>query len=1461
MLRWIALFLLCPLSSVWAISPNLLENGGFGFFGARDLKADGWGLSQALGVAVAADTHTFRTAPAALRISVSNSVPVSWYSATRTVQPLKANTTYTLSAWVRAENVRDGVGAYVSLNFFDGSDKRLAFYDSPDKATGTGDWQHIATSGPLPAGTSKMTAILCVHGHGTAWFDDVQVEVGTAATPYQPAAADAVRREREAAETQTAQAWLAALPPRPARGGRIAVLAMDAPAPSACPSDPAVLVAALTAAGHAAFAATPEQVANSHFLDSAHIDLLVLPSGDAFPVAAHKSLLSYLQQGGAFLSTGGYAFDRPLVRHDNTWQNPDDLPIPDAPLTALTSGGAEAWHPSSNRAEAPAIRAAEGVVGLHAVELATPALTGWDTANLGGFAGRLPEGWSVTRFWARGDAQTPKMWIEWGEADGSRWHTAVALTNAWREYRIPAQQFAYWPDNPSVGRGGSEDHFRPATATAFSFGVATDLAERDRPHAIRVAGLGVQSDLLANLRAVTPHINTRWAPIRDALFPEPEQINVFDGAFPLRSVAATSAADAQAIIPAFQLSAPLAGYSATAMLGVNGHGFGPNRCRWVPLLACSDAEGRPRGHAGAVVHHYADVFAGSSWACFGVTNCDLFAAGAPALKHVLAPVVDALLSRTYLHDTETGYACYRAGETVALRTRVSDFGRTDRSAEVHFSVTPDGEAAPCAAFVRPAAVKRGETLDAEAAWPLPAKPRDFYRIRAELWEGGHLLDVEENAFVVWSPDVIAHGPKLTKDGSRFLLDGRPQFLMGCQNYWGQNGSVTARSPLAFDRDFRQMRDFGLRWTRCFVPFASETDKRISDAMVQLAQKYRLAFYHTPNLFNTADPEALANQRKTAQEIAERYRSVPGFAVDISNEPVFTSDDAALVKSFGRAPHPQGAWDDAETTAYWWHVTRAQRTWAATNAAAIHAGNPAALASVGWSQGWGWVAPVSSMKDPALASLDLDFTDRHYYGPAAFMSAEIKDVDLRGLGKPFILGEFGAKDHPSFKAADPWGMGDDDESYDRRFSYNAHHAFGLGAACMSSWHWRDPMEGIFPCGLEHPTGVPRPTAQLYRAMALTFGELKPKSVTPEVYVVIPDSGRQSGSREAVIRAFHKASDLLIACRVNFGLLPDGCLGQLPHEAKALIYPVPFDPSDETFARLARFVEAGGSLYVSGDLSYDAQRQPTRRDRLPHLCGVEAVGQPRAKPLDVAPPLSAGVADRPFLTVKSAGAEVLAVSGDTPILTRFRHGNGQTWFNADPIELDASPTNGASTYLAFLKAAGLQRLPSEPDPLGLHVFRVPGEEADAWIVSQTSGQPWTGSLGGFDVVLPQGGEAVLVVGRDGALKAAGCFGTIGKNGHELLGGTTRFFAVAQDGMDLAASARLLVLPIGPGEVRIARADRATLSAETGEVRNGAWQRFGPLALRRSGEGVALGISAGHARDMVRIERPSFWRDLFR
>ena len=1447
---WALLLLSLSLTPARGASPNLLENSGFEFSSAKGHSADGWSAALPPEVACAVDSAAFHSGLASQKLSAPDSVPVNWFTLSRSVTPLKPGATYTISAWIRTDSVRDGVGAYLSLNFFSAAGKRLAFFDSPSKATGTGEWRHITSSGTVPHDAGELKAILCLHGHGTAWFDDAQVEIGNAPTAYQPATSDLLRREHDEAETRNAAAWLAPLPPRPVGHGRIAVLAMNAPpSPTACISDPATLAAALNAAGHAAFIVTPEQLANSRFLDPENIDLLVLPAGDAFPAHAHKAFIEYLRRGGTFLSTGGYAFDRPLVRTGDTWLNPDELPIPDAPLTALAAQGLPAWRPSSNRPGSPSLRTADGPQGLPAIELATAALTGWDTAGLAPL-GSLPTGWSVTRFWAKGDAQTSKLWIEWREADGSRWHKAAELTTAWREFRITAAHFTYWPDNPSVGRGGAEDHFRPAAAAGFSFGIASDIAEQNRPHTVWLAGLGVQSDPLESLRAPTPHINTRWAKIRDALWPEPEQLGVFDSAFPLRRVSATRPAKAQSIIPAFALQAPVDGYSATAMLGLNGHGFGPNRARWVPLLACADANGRPRGHAGAITHHFAGTFSGSSWACFGVTNQDLFAAGSPALSQVLVPTAESLLSRLYLHESDTAYACYRTGETVTLRTRVSDFGRDDHAAEVRFVVTPEGAAAPCATLTRPVSLKPGATLSVEATWPLPEKPSDFYRVSVELWENGTQVDVEEAAFVVWRPEVIARGAKFAKDGTRFLIDGRPQFLFGSQTYWGQNGAVTARSPLAFDRDYRQMRDFGLRWVRCFVPFTTEEDKRISDAMVQLSQKAGLVFYHTPNLSNTADPEKLAEQRKTAHEIAERYRDVPGFAIDICNEPAFTADDPALVKSFGKVARSEGAWDDPATTAFWWHMTLTQRAWASTNCAAIHAGAPQILASVGWSQGWGNAGKKAVMKDPVIASLDLAFTDRHYYGKPASFVAELKDLDLRGLGKPFILGEFGAKDHPTFKADDPWGMGDDDDSFDQRFSYQAHHAFGLGAALLSSWHWRDPMEGIFPCGITHQTGVPRPTALLYRAMALTFGTLKPLSVTPEVYVVLPDSGRQSGKRDAVVRAFHKASDLLVACRAGFGVMPDGSLDRLPREARALVYPVPFDPSDETLARLTRFVEAGGSLYVSGDLSYDAQRRPTKRARLQQLCGVEAVGEPRAIPLEVPPLLNATDTARPFLTVKPAGAEVLASCAGTPVLTRYRLGKGQVWFNADPVELDASPTNGVATYLTFLKAAGITNLPDAPDPVGLHVFRVLGEGADAWVVSQTPGTSWNGPLGGFEVTLPEGGDGVLIVSHDGALRAAGCKGTVRSQGIERLRCSARAFVVAAGGGDLMSASGLLVLPMSAGEVRLARTTSPKAEAEAGELRNGAWHRLATLPVTCENGMLLLPVPAAYERDMIRV-----------
>ena len=379
-----------------------------------------------------------------------------------------------------------------------------------------------------------------------------------------------------------------------------------------------------------------------------------------------------------------------------------------------------------------------------------------------------------------------------------------------------------------------------------------------------------------------------------------------------------------------------------------------------------------------------------------------------------------------------------------------------------------------------------------------------------------MIDREPGAFVVWSPSVIAAGPKLTQAGSRFALDGRPGFWMGAQTYWGQTRPTVARSPMSFNRDFRQMRAMGLRFTRLFLPWTCEEDKRISDACVQLAQKHGIVIYHTQQSIDPmAEGEAFARQTAHFREIAVRYRDVPGFMVDIRNEPVMKLPPS---------------WDSAKRMRHWLTSCRA----------AAREGRPDVLVSVGWSQGW---AGGTVSKDPAWCTLDLDFTDRHYYGPPDRMFRDLKDVDMRALGKPLTMPECGAKCHPTFVKEDPWHHGDTDETYTARFRNLVSHAFGLGATALLSWHWRDPMEGLFPCGMVHATGVPRPTAALFSRMARTFGKLRLAENPPDVVIRLREEPRMAqDTRMAYLERAYAVDAALKYWGANWSKVTESAMGK-------------------------------------------------------------------------------------------------------------------------------------------------------------------------------------------------------------------------------------------------------------------------------------------------------------------------------
>jgi hypothetical protein len=108
-------------------------------------------------------------------------------------------------------------------------------------------------------------------------------------------------------------------------------------------------------------------------------------------------------------------------------------------------------------------------------QIRVPKLTSWCTYDIR-VEQPFRDGESLMRFWVKGDTKTRALSIEWRERDGSRWVATVPLTPQWREVVLSPEQFAYWHDNPSKGRGGAGDRLQPQNAVEISIGLAHSFA-------------------------------------------------------------------------------------------------------------------------------------------------------------------------------------------------------------------------------------------------------------------------------------------------------------------------------------------------------------------------------------------------------------------------------------------------------------------------------------------------------------------------------------------------------------------------------------------------------------------------------------------------------------------------------------------------------------------------------------------------------------------------------------------------------------------------------------------------------------------------------------------------------------------------------------------------------------------------------------------------------------------------
>jgi hypothetical protein len=403
--------------------------------------------------------------------------------------------------------------------------------------------------------------------------------------------------------------------------------------------------------------------------------------------------------------------------------------------------------------------------------------------------------------------------------------------------------------------------------------------------------------------------------------------------------------------------------------------------------------------------------------------------------------------------------------------------------------------------------------------------------------------------------------------------------------------------------------------------------------------------------------------------------------------------------------------------------------------------------------------------------------------------------------------------------------------------------------------------VYPCD-----EVPKDIAYVHRNQSLLFRHFAPVYREPEVYVLTADSHRMSGGKWQVIEGILKSVELALATHVdNLGTLNEDGLA-IPASAKVIIYPLPFCPTDATFTKVRDWVNRGGVLYFSGDISYDEFHRRTRTQRLEELCGVRFLSENYPN-IGVS---ATNSADQPCIKVEpavpaqgtDAAARVLRRAGDgSPLLIENRLGRGTVMFSTDPIELHSVPARregDLALYRSVLAEAGIRPIDLQPDDPLVHAFRVPMQDGgQVYVLFNTDDSQPAKTLTLADcrppITLSVASKRPGLVWFDGhgALRAIEAPGACNLGVKTVLQDETGGMVLSLDGRDIRRSRALLLMPLRPGSIRIST-DREWHKATvlTGDIHEGKWRSCETTPAVKTEAGLVVNVSPDQAFGLLLV-----------
>lgn len=1322
--------------------------------------------------------------------------------------------------------------------------------------TGSHDWAPFSFTLECKMAEWFELSLGLYRAEGEAWFANLTLVEGTTASEI----SEVVSREEERGF------------PSPVRSAKanVAIFRDNVPVRGTA-SNPESLGSLLQSAGYQVEYLSAERLSDPGQFSRDRYDILVLPYGASFPALAQKALVSFLRRGGSFFSTGGYAFNNPLLKTSRGWLSESEALAEEKGTELIREGSFEGSLDDCKsagwkilRPECCSLDSAQVHEGRQSAKVAVSENEWWKEAIWEYEVGDVHDRdrfvfscWTKTQdvsdrfdgyayvYLEQLDAShTP---VEWVKPEVVRLRGTTDWAKCERE-TVTCEE----PANMFV---------RPIKWVRVRFGLW------------KASGTLWVDQVSLRKKSVQIRINTaKGNPLGDSLHVSPDQIGTFDADYRLQRVSYLAVAPGQHVLQTpLHINVEATGPAACGLQG-------PDFARWTPLLNAYDSYGRLRGAAGALMRHYNGFYRKSHWAFFGIENRDLFAADDPSTRSLLLETFEPLHQKLFLHEVQTNYACYRQGESVHVWTRVSNFSSLKQNAVVAIRISTDPQKDSVFHHSRELSLEPDQTLLVTTTWSPDKFQSPRYAVEVELEQSERKIDRVESGFVVWDESVLKNGFQLHYRDNYLRYKDRAIFLQGSDDYI-HNFIARYENPKTWFANVSKYRDNclgvyeNLMGSRGLDDVPPEEWWRQIDAMMQICQECKTIFF--PGLLIFGDTAVgnrdLKHQQEFCRTFAERYKIASGLIYYLDGDLALRQPNLPdlrkifndyLLERYGNAKRlaeawsispakaPLGAipplggterWEDARTFDNFIFRVNVVRRWLDAMAAAVRESDSKhPISAEFYQRPWDGVDVVTGVGSLDIGSIGyFDRPGEDVYGfPQTF-----RFIDTRARGKSINDGEFGVRTHPAWEDAGGYDTTRSATEEQQLFLTLPHYAVGLGISKMHNWCWAYPQDLVTGWGINYMWDlVGRDSLSVYRNTGLFFRQFDLKYDSPEVFFLIADNHRMGGQGEKVRESQLNGIRFLLDLHCNFATIDEHHLQDIPASCKVLVYPLPFCPDDATFERVLAFVQAGGILYVSGDVSYDSERKRTRLERLPSLLGVEFVAEnyPNIK----FPSHEADIRVRggfsglkdyrgfPCIRVRPVSAEVVAATptGEA-VITTNNVGKGRVFYSTDVLELHAPARTtdfGRMVYLGLLRWAGVSRPVLNPDKPNIHYFRSTTRQGDELftIVNRDEAVPkqeisFETKAGTIRLDVDRRMTGAIALTAKGAVQSLETSGKVSAQNEVYCRAENHVMLFSLDGSDIRDSEALCLLPIGEGVTRIRSRSMANGGQfEVGEFRDGKW-----------------------------------------